>query len=519
MSRILITQLPSTISKNSLEKIFSKYGTIISSKIQINGKNNREKIALLDFYDCLINKFEGGKVFFSIFEGKKIKIQKLEDKKKIKTSLNIVEIAQKNKNFSTINQNQSKDTIEVTNFHKTTTHLELTQLFQCFGHITNLHVKKNNSQEKGKTVLVRYGIPDCALKAACFIEKKFFRGTLLKVKEFSILKTKSPVSNHSRFKLFKKLQYRHKKGYFMANSWISFFITNDNILENFNRKFGKNKSLINETINSRFSKNTFLISQGRIYAESRLFLKKEGIKFSLSQFLDFSKKSRRSFFIKSRFYHQDFLKLSVFRKFGEIKNFYFISPAKMIIIEYKKNINAYLAFNYFKNIFDFEKEVTIEWVPLNFIIKDKNPRFKKTKIFNKDANPGIFSKNFSDLMLSNHKLQEIFNISVEPGNKDKKLFELEHIFKSQIKGLEKNPIGKIIVRNIPFQTKLYEIRKIFSIFGKILSIRLPKKKNGENRGFVFIDYCSLNDAKKAMFLIQNTRLQSRNLKVSFLKII
>ena len=64
MSRILITQLPSTISKNSLEKIFSKYGTIISSKIQINGKNNREKIALLDFSDCLINKFEGGKVFF-----------------------------------------------------------------------------------------------------------------------------------------------------------------------------------------------------------------------------------------------------------------------------------------------------------------------------------------------------------------------------------------------------------------------------------------------------------------------
>ena len=122
-------------------------------------------------------------------------------------------------------------------------------------------------------------------------------------------------------------------------------------------------------------------------------------------------------------------------------------------------------------------------------------------------------------MLSNHKLQEIFNISVEPGNKDKKLFESEHIFKSQIKGLEKNPIGKIIVRNIPFQTKLYEIRKIFSIFGKILSIRLPKKKNGENRGFVFIDYCSLNDAKKAIFLIQNTRLQSRNLKVSFLKIL
>jgi hypothetical protein len=44
-------------------------------------------------------------------------------------------------------------------------------------------------------------------------------------------------------------------------------------------------------------------------------------------------------------------------------------------------IHNYLAFNYFKNIFDFEREVIIEWVPLNFIIKDKNPKFKKTKIF------------------------------------------------------------------------------------------------------------------------------------------
>jgi RNA recognition motif-containing protein len=77
--------------------------------------------------------------------------------------------------------------------------------------------------------------------------------------------------------------------------------------------------------------------------------------------------------------------------------------------------------------------------------------------------------------------------------------------------------GKLIVRNIPFKTKINNLKKIFSIFGKILSIRLPKKKNGENRGFAFIKYNNLNDAKKALFFVQNTKIDSRSLRVNLIK--
>jgi RNA recognition motif-containing protein len=74
--------------------------------------------------------------------------------------------------------------------------------------------------------------------------------------------------------------------------------------------------------------------------------------------------------------------------------------------------------------------------------------------------------------------------------------------------------GKLIVRNIPFKTKINNLKKIFSIFGKILSIRLPKRGNGENRGFAFIKYNHLNDAKKALFFVQNTKIDSRSLRIN-----
>jgi len=75
----------------------------------------------------------------------------------------------------------------------------------------------------------------------------------------------------------------------------------------------------------------------------------------------------------------------------------------------------------------------------------------------------------------------------------------------------------LIVRNIPFKIQINDLKKIFSIFGKIISIRLPKRKNGENRGFAFIDYGNLNNAKKALYFVQNTKIDSRFLKINLIE--
>ena len=159
----------------------------------------------------------------------------------------------------------------------------------------------------------------------------------------------------------------------------------------------------------------------------------------------------------------------------------------------------------------------IDWVPFHFEKKQKfSLEFKdndsKTNI--KFRNNSL---NFKDI---GEKLKSFEKLSIK-NNIYKKVVKLE---KTQIKNLSfdiegKNLnsfcffSGKLIVRNIPFKTKINNLKKIFSIFGKILSIRLPKGKNGENRGFAFVKYNHLNDAKKALYFVQNTKIDSRSLRI------
>lgn len=58
--------------------------------------------------------------------------------------------------------------------------------------------------------------------------------------------------------------------------------------------------------------------------------------------------------------------------------------------------------------------------------------------------------------------------------------------------------SKILVRNIPFQAKVNEVRDLFKAFGELTSIRIPKKMTpGEDahRGFGFVDFVTKSDAK------------------------
>lgn len=56
--------------------------------------------------------------------------------------------------------------------------------------------------------------------------------------------------------------------------------------------------------------------------------------------------------------------------------------------------------------------------------------------------------------------------------------------------------SKILVKNIPFQANVKEIRELFRVFGELKFVRMPKKIDDEHhRGFGFVDFVSKNDAK------------------------
>uniref|UniRef100_A0A670ZWC8 RNA binding motif protein 19 n=1 Tax=Pseudonaja textilis TaxID=8673 RepID=A0A670ZWC8_PSETE len=74
--------------------------------------------------------------------------------------------------------------------------------------------------------------------------------------------------------------------------------------------------------------------------------------------------------------------------------------------------------------------------------------------------------------------------------------------------------SKILVRNIPFQATVKEIRELFSTFGELKTVRLPKKMfgSGTHRGFGFVDFLTKQDAKRAFgALCHSTHLYGRRL--------
>lgn len=74
---------------------------------------------------------------------------------------------------------------------------------------------------------------------------------------------------------------------------------------------------------------------------------------------------------------------------------------------------------------------------------------------------------------------------------------------------------KIMIRNIPFQANIKEIREIFKVFGEIKAIRLPKKMvpgSESHRGFGFVDYFNKSEAKSAFDALHlSTHLYGRRL--------
>lgn len=80
--------------------------------------------------------------------------------------------------------------------------------------------------------------------------------------------------------------------------------------------------------------------------------------------------------------------------------------------------------------------------------------------------------------------------------------------------VKKQKGSKILVRNVPFQATVKEIRELFCTFGELKTVRLPKKAagSGNHRGFGFIDFITKQDAKKAFTaLCHSTHLYGRRL--------
>lgn len=74
---------------------------------------------------------------------------------------------------------------------------------------------------------------------------------------------------------------------------------------------------------------------------------------------------------------------------------------------------------------------------------------------------------------------------------------------------------KIIIKNLPFEISKKDIRALFSSYGQLRSVRLPKKFDSSTRGFAFADFVTAREAESAMAALKDTHLLGRRLVLEF----
>lgn len=76
---------------------------------------------------------------------------------------------------------------------------------------------------------------------------------------------------------------------------------------------------------------------------------------------------------------------------------------------------------------------------------------------------------------------------------------------------------KIVVRNIAFEATIKDLKELFQTYGEVKNIRMPRKMDKQHRGFGFIEFNSVEEAKNAMNSLKNTHLYGRKLNLEWAK--
>lgn len=74
---------------------------------------------------------------------------------------------------------------------------------------------------------------------------------------------------------------------------------------------------------------------------------------------------------------------------------------------------------------------------------------------------------------------------------------------------------KIIVKNLPFEASKKDIRALFEPYGKLRTVRLPRKFDNSARGFAFAEFVTAKEAENAMDALSSTHLLGRKLVLDF----
>lgn len=97
--------------------------------------------------------------------------------------------------------------------------------------------------------------------------------------------------------------------------------------------------------------------------------------------------------------------------------------------------------------------------------------------------------------------------------------KLNIFFPIESKKLDKQNIkakkSRLIIRNLSFKATEEDIRNLFSQYGNIVEISLPKKENGQIKGFAFLSFDNMKSSLKAIKFVNGKDVLNRPITVNF----
>lgn len=464
----------------------------------------------------------------------------------------------------------------VRNLPFSTQEQQLSELFGKYGPLTEVTIPLDKTTHRATGMaFVTYMLPEHAVKAYQELDGQIFQGRLL-----HLLPARARQSQQDRYPAqlssFKKRKASNEHSLAgSGHNWNSLFLGANAVVEVMAGKYNADKSDILDSGSGISAAVRVALGETQIVRETREFLQRHGVNLEVFE-LNKPQRSKDVIIVKnlpSGTTNAEIVKL--FETFGPLVQVILPPAAISAMVEFAeanhaKQAFSKLAYTSFKHL-----PLYLEWAPVNTVCKsvqggpvDSEEMAEEEEEEEGVRTSSVFVKNLC-FSTGEDSLKELFSQvgevrSVSIARKDPKrpatplsmgfgfveyesedlaMKAVKHLQHQQLEGhvlelklshhrtkmptqqvsrkpakVSKQKSAKILVRNIAFEASRQELMDLFSTFGTLKMVRIPKKLRSaggggaEHRGFGFVEFVSKEDAKSAFdALSHSTHLYGRRL--------
>ncbi|RVD86793.1 uncharacterized protein DFL_005050 [Arthrobotrys flagrans] len=410
----------------------------------------------------------------------------------------------------------------VRNLSYSITESELEELFSPFGELEEVHLPVDSKSHTPKGfAYIQFTSPSSAISAFKTLDTSIFQGRSLHILPGTAKRTTQLDSFAlSKLPLKKQREILKKRNASKADfEWNSLYMNINAVMSSMADRLGVSKAdILDPTSTDAAVKQAH--AETRVIQETKQYFEKHGINLAA-----FAKKKRgdKVVLIKNFTYGTTVDELrALCNEFGETKRVLMPPTGTIAIVEFLDEPSGRAAFTRLYGRKFKDSMLKVEKGPEDLFTTPIDPS-KQTEVapttgkhlsmgygfveFKSKVAADAAAAAMNGYFLDGHKLEVRGSRKGDDAAAERKKADLR-----------KNAAStKIIIKNLAFEVSEKQIRSLFGQYGKLRSVRVPKKFNRTSRGFGFAQFVSVREAENAMEALRHTHLHGRPLVLEWAK--